>query len=457
MLVLRTSDGRGVVVVARRGGAEFTQRDRTLATLYVRRFAEQGAVIADGQHHRSGWTRQLEAIQRIAARLTRLASVEEVGATICSETRQVIDYDEAHVLVANQFDAAFTMVAAARGTGPDAEVAPLPTVGPAADAVARAARGGVPVIALDLPDAGPDRAGVHSMLAVPLHFETRVSGVICLIARGVDRFDDDDLRLLQILSDQAAVAIENARLLQGRDELVHELAGLLEISEAAGAAQDERTIAALLAARVRQQTKTDAAIVARWDEGSTVMSVICRDGTSDDADTIDVADSAARRQVLREGRPMVIQSDEGDLEHETGQLRDMGAYTLILMPLNAGGRTIGLIELVACSAPASPTAAEMHACEAMASIAAAGMERVRVLEQLRSAADIDLVTGVQNHRYLQERLRQEIRPLGAQPLAARGADARPRQVQADQRSPRPRRRRPRAAQHRGDHQGPHPE
>ena len=48
---------------------------------------------------KSGWTRQLEAIQRIAARLTRLASVEEVAATICTEIRELIDHDEAHVLV----------------------------------------------------------------------------------------------------------------------------------------------------------------------------------------------------------------------------------------------------------------------------------------------------------------------------------------------------------------------
>ena len=44
----------------------------------------------------------------------------------------------------------------------------------------------------------------------------------------------------------------------------------------------------------------------------------------------------------------------------------------------------------------------------MASLTATGLERVRLVEQLRSAADIDLVTGVHNHRYLQERLRQEV-------------------------------------------------
>ena len=39
---------------------------------------------------------------------------------------------------------------------------------------------------------------------------------------------------------------------------------------------------------------------------------------------------------------------------------------------------------------------------------ATGLEKVRLLEQLRSAADMDLVTSVHNHRYLQERLRQEV-------------------------------------------------
>ena len=110
--------------------------------------------------------------------------------------------------------------------------------------IGRALRGGAPVLVHELDDLGPAATGPHSMLIVPLHYEGRVSGLICLIADGGGRFDDDDLRLMQILSDQAAVAIENARLLQGRDELVHELAGLLEISEAAGAAKDERTLAA---------------------------------------------------------------------------------------------------------------------------------------------------------------------------------------------------------------------
>ena len=46
----------------------------------------------------------------------------------------------------------------------------------------------------------------------------------------------------------------------------------------AATAQDERMLAALLAARVRQQTRTDAAVVACWDDGTTLMRVLSHDG-----------------------------------------------------------------------------------------------------------------------------------------------------------------------------------
>jgi diguanylate cyclase (GGDEF)-like protein len=376
-----------------------------VARLYARRLSD-GNVVAPGPLAKSGWTRQLESIQRIAARLTRLASVDEVATTMCNEISQLIDHDEAHVLIVDDMGVLRPIVS--MGASGNSNLPPLPTDGPGGLEVGRALRSGVATLAPKIASMGAGRTGPHSMLVVPLHYESRVSGLICLIARGAGRFDDDDLRLIQILSDQAAVAIENARLLQGRDKLVHELAGMLEISQAAGSAQDERTIAALLASRLRQLTRMDGAVVARWEEGSTVMRALVRDGMSGETETIDVADSPARRQALRDGKPLVIQSDDTDFVMEAAELRQIGAQTALLMPLSAGGRTIGLLELVSRSEPRLPTAAEIQACDAMVSLAATGMEKVRVLEQLRDAADIDLVSGVHNHRHLQERLRQEI-------------------------------------------------
>ncbi|MBN2030906.1 response regulator [bacterium] len=52
----------------------------------------------------------------------------------------------------------------------------------------------------------------ESMLAVPLHYEDKILGVITLKKSGLHQFTESHLRTLTILAGQAAVALENARL-----------------------------------------------------------------------------------------------------------------------------------------------------------------------------------------------------------------------------------------------------
>lgn len=67
----------------------------------------------------------------------------------------------------------------------------------------------------------------HSLLAVPLWVKGKISGVLQALNKANGRpFEEDDAKLLMTLADQAAVAIENARLFQQSDlisEMVHEL------------------------------------------------------------------------------------------------------------------------------------------------------------------------------------------------------------------------------------------
>jgi signal transduction histidine kinase/DNA-binding response OmpR family regulator len=55
-------------------------------------------------------------------------------------------------------------------------------------------------------------AGVRSLVAVPLKGQGTVRGVLLVQSRTADQFSEDDRQLLSALADQAAIAIENARL-----------------------------------------------------------------------------------------------------------------------------------------------------------------------------------------------------------------------------------------------------
>ena len=49
-------------------------------------------------------------------------------------------------------------------------------------------------------------------MAVPLVYGSAVIGVIVISKLGVGQFDEDDVRLLEVLAGNASVALENARL-----------------------------------------------------------------------------------------------------------------------------------------------------------------------------------------------------------------------------------------------------
>ena len=99
-----------------------------------------------------------------------------------------------------------------------------------------------PIIFTDLagyPRAGPARpdpphwpatrvSGLHSWLGVPLRGPERVLGALAVLSRGERRFAKADVGLLEAFADQAAVAIENARLFReaATAEALRELARL---------------------------------------------------------------------------------------------------------------------------------------------------------------------------------------------------------------------------------------
>jgi signal transduction histidine kinase len=94
---------------------------------------------------------------------------------------------------------------------------------------------GLPVMVGDYPAEYADspfrevvqEAGLRSWLGVPLQARDTVMGVLYVISRTPQQFRDDDQRLLSALGDQAAIAIENARLYEQVRQHTAELENLV--------------------------------------------------------------------------------------------------------------------------------------------------------------------------------------------------------------------------------------
>ncbi len=160
----------------------------------------------------------MKMLQSLSGKLNRLNDVREIGDEIAAELRSLIDYHNCRVfmvdgtdLVPVAFRGEFTAETVAlplevlRGkvglgiTGQCAERGESLVVGDAANCEFGHRIPGTPDIE-------------ESLLAVPLRYGARVVGVIVVSKLGLDQFDEDDVRLLEVLAGHAAVAVENARL-----------------------------------------------------------------------------------------------------------------------------------------------------------------------------------------------------------------------------------------------------
>ena len=72
---------------------------------------------------------------------------------------------------------------------------------------------------------------LESMLAVPMAVGDELMGVITLSMLGYGEFDEVDQRFLEVLASHAAVAFQNAKLLQAEREAAETSTALLRLSQ----------------------------------------------------------------------------------------------------------------------------------------------------------------------------------------------------------------------------------
>ena len=196
----------------------------------------------------------MKMLQSLSGKLSRLNDVEQIGLMLADELRLLIDYHNCRVFLRDEDDlvpVAFRGDLIADAPGDPVEL--LPTrVG--RGITGRVAETGEALLVGDAAghELGEQIAGTaeieESLLAVPLRFGTHVTGVIVISKLGLDQFDADDLRLLEVMAGHASVALENARLYEAQRREAESATALLALSrdlaEASGSTEVAERVAA---------------------------------------------------------------------------------------------------------------------------------------------------------------------------------------------------------------------
>lgn len=388
----------------------------------LERLARHGAAVmrsAQDYSQMATWTAQLQSIQQLGARLTRLRTVGEIGQAICAELVQLVDTHNTRVY---RVVGDICEPVAWRGqigeyesengdqlrlsvgegiTGWVARYGMAQNVGDAAhDKRART----IPGTEADLDE---------SLLLAPMLYEDNVLGVIVLAKLGIDQFTADDLRLLEIYATIAAQAMANAdvteRLHAQSDALARQVSSqreLLRVTESILGTLDTQTLLEEIAERLKTLVQTDNICVDLHDERAGVLRPIFAHG-------VDAAGYLAAVMpdhmgvggyVLRTGEAQLVPDQLTDERVWHFSESGPAAGSMIVAPLREADRIRGTLTIERLGTDAVFSDEEFELVKLFAAHVSIALRNAAQHRAVELRAETDRLTGLWNHGALTERL-----------------------------------------------------
>ena len=195
----------------------------------------------------------LKLLQSLAGKLNRLNDVRKIGETIAEELRLLIDYHNCRVVLREGDELRPVAFIGERGEIADTTTEAY-TVKVGEGVTGTAVERGESLLvpnALECTFAKriPGTEELEESLAVvPLRYGGRVTGAIVISKLGTNQFDEDDVRLLEVLAGQASVALENALLYERQRREAENAKALLSFADAVSRAQSFDDICTLTVA-----------------------------------------------------------------------------------------------------------------------------------------------------------------------------------------------------------------
>lgn len=370
------------------------------------------------------WTAQLQSIQQLGARLNHLTSVRDIGMTIATELRQLIDFH--NVRVYRLVGADLIPVAMQGQVGEYIDETPDQL----RVAIGEGITGWVAEhrIAQNLPDAAADpRANTipgteddldESMLLAPMLYEDQAIGVLVLSKLGLHQFHDDDLRLLVIYASFAAQAMANAdtteRLREQSAALERQLRSqreLIGITESILTTLDGRAVLEGITDRLGGLIACDNIAIEVLDPTTGLLKPLTARGVhaADYLEPWEPGETGVATWVVDHNEPIYIADERND--ERVNHFRNVDAMdgSLIVVPLRGRAGAIGVLTIERLGAGNTFEPEEFDLVKLFAAQVSIALQNAEMFRAVEIRAQTDDLTGLLNHGTFQEYLERLVR------------------------------------------------
>jgi diguanylate cyclase (GGDEF)-like protein/excisionase family DNA binding protein len=371
----------------------------------------------------ASWAAQLQSIQQLGARLSRLGDGREIGLAIATELRQLIDYHNVRVYRLRGDDLLPVAMQGQVGEYVDETVEQL------AVKFGEGITGWVAEhrLAQNLPDADADpRANTipgteedldESMLLAPMIYEDQVLGVLVLSKLGLHQFRDDDLRLLVIYASFAAQAFANADatglLRDQSDALGRQLANqraLLQVTESILTTLDPGAILEQVAERLSDLVGYHNLSIELLDRPSGLLRPLIAKGihAAEYMEPWLPGEEGLATWVVGRNEPTLVLDERSDTR--VLQFRASGPMdgSLICVPLRGRDGATGVLTLERIGLESVYSEEEFELVKLFAAQVSIALQNAEVHRAVEIRAQTDDLTALLNHGTFQDWLRRSV-------------------------------------------------
>jgi len=382
---LRVGD-RVIGVLAFRARRRFSPRDQELAEAFAGQASialEHARLYREANRHAQRMAALADVERLLSATLDSDVVAQRIADSVCTllEARAAAVYrllpetgDVEAMAVSGDVGARFDRIVFARGTG----------------ASGLAIRDRRPVVTPDILNdprielrddarARIEAAGYRAVLTVPLIVHDRVIGALGIGDRAGRAFDEADIRLTQAFADQAALALENARLFSLETARRAHIETLAAVERELAAELDLDRLLALIVEHAGRLFGAEGAIYLVEPAGHTLAPSAWSEGASIDQRVAFGVGLVGSCALERQGR---LVNDYAASPYAQPQLVGIGTRHAIVQPLVIRDRLLGVIGMFRFGESAHAfSEEELGALGHFATQAAIALENARLYEE----------------------------------------------------------------------------
>ena len=300
-------------------------------------------------------TQQLSTLLDFSHNLALTLGLEDLLDLILDQLGQVVPYDAASIMILEE---EILRIIAYRGPIPREQARQIQFTLQSAAANQRVIRSREPLIVKDIygldpmaalirETAGEDLETVFSYMrcwmGVPLIVKDQTIGMLSLDHSKVGAFDSAQAQLAQVFANQAAVAIENARLYAESKRRADESEALFAVQQAITSHLEIDEVLQMIADQARRQTETDISAVYLLKGNQLEISYVSGDVPPEIIGYRLDLESSIAGYVIKMRESVLISDTWQDPRVDRTAADKAGARSLLIVPLIARDKTIGTI------------------------------------------------------------------------------------------------------------------